>query len=74
MLVSSLPKALVATQVNKAESVRSSFLILKSDRTPVGKISSRIVYLNGQREISTFTIQAQGFKFIGLSVLPRIAL
>ena len=45
MLVSSLPNALVATQVNSAESLRSSFLILKSDNTPVGRISSRMVYL-----------------------------
>lgn len=52
MLVSSLPKALVATQVNRAESVRSSFLILKSDSTPVGRISSRIVYLIDLNRIS----------------------
>ena len=43
MLVSSLPKALVATQVNKAVSVRSVLLIDKLDMTPLGKISSRIV-------------------------------
>ena len=43
--MSSLPNALVATQVNSAESLRSSFLILKSDNTPVGRISSRMVYL-----------------------------
>lgn len=45
MLVSSLPKAFVATQVKRAESLRSSFLMLKSDSTPVGRISSRMVYL-----------------------------
>ena len=45
MLVSSLPNALVATQEKRAESVRSSFLMLRSDSTPVGKISSRMVYL-----------------------------
>lgn len=44
MLVSSLPKALVATQVNMAESDLSVRLILKSDKTPFGKISSLIVY------------------------------
>ena len=47
MLVSSLPNALVATQVKSAESVRSSLLTLRSERTPVGRISSRIVYLFG---------------------------
>ena len=46
MLVSSLPKELVATQVKRAESSRSTDLILKSDRTPFGNISSRIVYLH----------------------------
>lgn len=45
MLVSSLPKALVATHVNNAESDRSVRLILKPERTPLAKISSRIVYL-----------------------------
>lgn len=44
MLVSSLPKALVATQVKMAESDLSVLLILKSDKTPFGKISSLIVY------------------------------
>ena len=45
MLESSLPKALVATQLNRAESERSVLLMLRSDKTPLGKISSRIVYL-----------------------------
>lgn len=45
MLVSSLPKAFVATHVNNAESPRSVLLILKSERTPLGKISSLMVYL-----------------------------
>lgn len=45
MLVSSLPNALVATQVKRAESVRSELFILRSERTPLGRISSRIVYL-----------------------------
>lgn len=44
MLVSSLPNALVATQVKSAESERSVRLMLKSESTPWGKISSLIVY------------------------------
>lgn len=43
MLVSSLPNALVATQVNRAESLLSVLLMLRSDSTPLAKISSRIV-------------------------------
>ena len=45
MLLSSDPKELVATHVNKAVSPLSVLLILKSDKTPLGKISSLIVYL-----------------------------
>jgi hypothetical protein len=45
MLVSSIPNAFVASQVKSAESVRSVCLILRSERTPFGSISSRIVYL-----------------------------
>ena len=47
MLVSSIPNAFVASQVKSAESVRSVCLILRSDKTPFGSISSRIVYLQG---------------------------
>jgi hypothetical protein len=39
---SALPKALVATHVNWAELVRSSFFMLKYDNTPVSKNSSRM--------------------------------
>lgn len=49
MLVSSLPKALVATQVKSAESPLSVALILKSDKTPLGKISSWMVYLRQEK-------------------------
>ena len=45
MLVSSLPNALVATQVKRAESALSDLLILIVDRTPSVTISSRTVYL-----------------------------
>lgn len=45
ILVSSDPKALVATHVKSALSPRSVRLIDKSERMPPGKISSRIVYL-----------------------------
>lgn len=45
MLVSSLPNAFVARQVKRAESERSVRLMLKSLSTPLGRISSRIVYL-----------------------------
>lgn len=44
MLASSLPNALVATQVNSAESARSVRLMDRLDITPDGRISSRIVY------------------------------
>ena len=43
--VSSLPKALVATHVNKAESLLSVRLMLIVERTPSAWISSRMVYL-----------------------------
>lgn len=43
ILVSSLPKALVATQVKRAESLLSVLLMLRSDSTPFANISSRIV-------------------------------
>jgi hypothetical protein len=46
ILVSSIPNAFVASQVKSAESVRSVCLMLRSDRTPFGSISSRIVYLH----------------------------
>ena len=70
MLVSSLPNALVATQVNSAESLRSSFLMLKSDNTPVGRISSRIVYL---QQFGHFVLTE--LKFIRkFGKLPRVAL
>ena len=42
MLVSSLPKALVATQVKRAESARSVLLMLIVERTPSVTISSLI--------------------------------
>lgn len=45
ILVSSLPKEFVATQVNNAESSRLVCRMLKSDRTPCTSISSLIVYL-----------------------------
>jgi hypothetical protein len=45
MLVSSLPNALVATQVKRAESALSDLLMLIVDRTPSVTISSRTVYL-----------------------------
>ena len=40
ILASSLPKALVAIQVNRAESLRSVRLIDRLDMTPSGRISS----------------------------------
>ncbi len=43
--VSSLPKALVATHVKRAESPRSVLLMLIVDKTPSAWISSRMVYL-----------------------------
>jgi hypothetical protein len=57
MLVSSIPNAFVASQVKSAESVRSVCLMLRSDRTPFGSISSRIVYLH--RNIIKKNLQQQ---------------
>lgn len=51
ILVSSLPNAFVATQVKRAESVLSVLFILKSDNTPFGSISSRIVYLINNKSL-----------------------
>jgi hypothetical protein len=67
MLESSLPNALVATQENRAESERSVLLMLKSERTPLGKISSRIVYLD-QRAITNFAKKFDGINYL-LSLL-----
>lgn len=52
ILVSSLPNAFVATHVKRAESVLSVLFILKSDNTPFGNISSRIVYLVNNESLS----------------------
>lgn len=65
MLVSSDPKELVATQVNKAESPLSDRFMLKSDKTPLGRISSRIVYLKKKNEIHLFN----GILFLGRSTI-----
>ena len=54
MLVSSLPNALVATQVKRAESALSDLLMLIVDRTPSVTISSRTVYLKVIKISPTF--------------------
>ena len=66
--MSSLPNALVATQVNSAESLRSSFLILKSDNTPVGRISSRMVYLQQFGQFCQFSFKFIQGRLVGIGI------
>ena len=70
--MSSLPKALVATQVKRAESARSSLLMLRSESTPVGRLSPRMVYLLVRKFQKPVVSFESGRREMG-SNLPRIA-
>lgn len=65
ILVSSEPNALVATHVKRALSERSVRLMLKSETTPPGRISSLIVYrgsdLGSSRLLFMFQIIPMGY-------------